>query len=541
MAEGKSLSQWVGEEIGRLDERVDSQSTPQLDGATVDRMYLSDGAGGIAGVVSGTNGVMVRDRSQPTPTPPVLEELNPVGVAEIRWDGRTMPTMPGFMTFPGSETRPTPSEGPPAPKGAGFGRVQTVHRLVEGGIDPDPEGPGAREGGAIGSYSGGTTSVSLAQPGTHAIWFYMIGPNNVERSAYSRPLIVEVEPLVDREEIQEWIDEKAEELEEYVHDFGNREGTGVPSESAPEGVVYYQRNAEGQVVGIWQSQGNGDWTGLPLNSEVLASVTTDKLVAGESLIDGVLIRDGSITLEQITVDGELVAEIAKIITVEADNIAANAIDGMTITGATLIGGRIATSQSGRRVELQDDAMTAYNSSNVVQARYSGDGIELRPPGGVLTPIGPHIFGTEVFTRATNQPWVTGTTIAEGSSSGWSTWLQNASSQLSFVIVSRAYVFDMSFMYIPGGGNMTEANASVLSDVQLAIVTEQSTRWTAIDRVFYTRGWWANTEYPLSYTAKVTIPSTFPNGTLVYPRFRFRSRAVNFGASVHSFIFKATPA
>lgn len=226
------------------------------------------------------------------------------------------------------------------PQGTAFGRVQTRHRKVEGGVVPDPNGPGWAEGGSITTFSGGSTLVALGEAGTHAIWFYMVGPNQRQFSAFSEPLFVEVEELVDSEEIQRQIDEKAAELEEVIHDYGNREGTNPPTEVAPAGVIYYQKDNQGRVLGIWQSQGNGDWVGLPLNSSVLTSVTTDKLVAGESLIDGVLIKDGAITLEKITVTEQLTAAVAQFLVVNADMIAANAIDGMRITGGTLVGGEI---------------------------------------------------------------------------------------------------------------------------------------------------------------------------------------------------------
>lgn len=531
-----------GERIGELEKKIEQLQHSTIDGALIERLLISDGQGGIRGVVGGASGLQIKDSTQPTPTTPILEEVSDLGVVEVRWDGfsaeldpeytqtfyfwdgepensislkqsddqlvarnfhknprgsgtvrwttgsgehdyheeylagqndgplegvreyhrvyvhEPAPSGSGGWSTSNDQTAVSPAEGmfvtysyfvrytgtlssvtyrprlyfyddsgelidfftsdadldhpngewvqatvtAPAPegtayvsmwhyfingdsaeagstvditaqhigigstveesleqvedffdgnleddtkrkdipKGSAFGRVQTRHRLIEGGVQPDPEGPDWREGGAIGSFHGGTTTVALGQPGTHAIWFYMAGPNGLEKSEFSQPLIVEVEPLVDRDEIQQWIDEKGEELEEYVHDFGNREGTTVPAEDAPEGVIYYQKDDQGRVIGIWQSRGAGDWVGLPLNSEVLVSVTTDKLVAGESLIDGVLIKDGAITLTQMTIDGELVAEIAKIITIEADNIAANAIDGMTITGGLLIGGEV---------------------------------------------------------------------------------------------------------------------------------------------------------------------------------------------------------
>lgn len=200
----------TGKRLGDLEREIDRLKRQTVDGAVVERVFVSDGEGGISGVIDGRYGIQVKDHAQPTPTKPVMEDHSELGVVEVRWDGNVLP---------GTGEKP---------RGSKFGRVQTRHRLIEGGVQPDPEGPNWREGGAIGSYHGGTTIVSLGQPGQHAIWFYMAGPNNLEKSDFSEPLIVDVEPLVDRDEIQEWIDDKATELEEYIHDFGNRGGEQPP-------------------------------------------------------------------------------------------------------------------------------------------------------------------------------------------------------------------------------------------------------------------------------------------------------------------------
>ena len=274
-------------------------------------------------------------------------------------------------------------------------------------------------------------------------------------------------------------------------------------------------------------------------------IRTKLLEAEEALIGGANIKDDEITVGKLTALDEILTEMLKVRKIDAGDIAAdaitagkiagNAIDGKTITGAT-----VRTSSSGKRVEMRNNAVTAYDSSNRIQARYSGDGIELRPPGGSLTEIGPHIFGSEVITRATNQPWVNATTIAEGGNSSWGTFLTNATNSVAFPMVSHRYVFDFTFMYMPGGGNMHESYAAVLSNIQIA--TSSSNAYTVMERVFHTRGWYSNTDYQLTYTTSATLPSSrFSIGDMIYPRFRFRSRSVNFGATVHSFIFKATPA
>jgi hypothetical protein len=257
---------------------------------------------------------------------PILESLTDVGVGSVRWNGQDHDG--NYTTIP-----------------VRFGSViPVVAKVAEDGSIPSPDSDDAYEGTRINSRGGGLATVAFGTPGSFAVWFYMLGNDQHTRSEYSEPLVVEVDALVDTEQIQDDIDSAKRELEETIEAHGNREGTEPPADEAPPGVVYYQKDSNDQVVGIWQARDDGSWIVLPLNSAVLANVTTDKLVAGEALIGGVLIGDNEIKLRNIEVTEELMAALLRVKKIEAGDIEANAIDGMTITGGVVKGGRIEGSE-----------------------------------------------------------------------------------------------------------------------------------------------------------------------------------------------------
>lgn len=293
-------------------------------------------------------------------------------------------------------------------------------------------------------------------------------------SGLSEIFEIEVAPLVDADEIDEAIEEAKTELEQAIDERGNREGTEPPTEPAHDGVIYYQRDTEnGPATAVWIYRDN-QWHGLPLTDAVLTSVTTDKLVAGESLIDGVLFKDGAVTLEKMTVTEEMMVALLAAKKIEAGDVAANAIDGMTITGATMqtmaeaqrgiklraaendlvayannntqsfrvdgntgqltargaefldgevIGGYVGTAKTGKRVYLEGDNLTARDANNNVSARFGPDGIQLTDPTGNLQDIGNHIYGGVTFSSYTGSKGASaplGTATAYGNYLG-ATW------------------------------------------------------------------------------------------------------------------------
>lgn len=170
------------------------------------------------------------------------------------------------------------------------------------------------------------------------VWENMSG----KLSPLSETVLADIPPLVNTEDIEEALEEAKTELEDTIQASGNREGVGDPVGSVPEGVVYYQRESEsGPVVAVWQYK-DGAWQGLPMTDAVLTSVTTDKLVAGESLIDGVLIKDGAITAQKVTVTAALTTALLQAKKIEAGEIAGNAFEGESFTGGTFTGSTFQT-------------------------------------------------------------------------------------------------------------------------------------------------------------------------------------------------------
>lgn len=259
---------------------------------------------------------------QPRPSMPILVELSDLGVAIVRWNGQDHDG--NYDTIP-----------------VRFGSVipKAVRLNMDGSV-PSPDSVDASEGAPIHSRGGGESTLALPGAGDYAIWFYMLGQDQNTTSEYSEALIVEVPELFDSARFRERLDDARTELENYVEQHGNREGTEPPTEAAHDGVVYYQRSSEGgPVVAVWQWRG-GMWHEMPMTDAVLTQVTTDKLVAGESLIDGVLIKEGGITVEHLTALDSIASALGEFLVVRADMIEANAIDGMTIDGGVITGGRV---------------------------------------------------------------------------------------------------------------------------------------------------------------------------------------------------------
>ncbi|MGQ7788210.1 hypothetical protein [Nesterenkonia sp. K-15-9-6] len=80
-----------------------------------------------------------------------------------------------------------------------------------------------------------------------------------------------------------------------------------------------------------------------LNELAAEVVNAIDITAETAFIRGELLVNGAVTAEKITVTEQLTAEIANFLEVNADHLAANAIDGMEITGATF---RTATNLAG---------------------------------------------------------------------------------------------------------------------------------------------------------------------------------------------------
>src|SRR5699024_6522290 len=68
----------------------------------------------------------------------------------------------------------------------------------------------------------------------------------------------------------------------------------------------------------------------------------------------------------------------------------------TVTGSNIIGGYVGTAESGKRVYLQGDSLTARDSSGRITSQFSPDGISLLDGAGNLQSIGSHIHGGVTF-------------------------------------------------------------------------------------------------------------------------------------------------
>jgi hypothetical protein len=70
-------------------------------------------------------------------------------------------------------------------------------------------------------------------------------------------------------------------------------GTGLPAGTAPQGSVWWQKDASNNIVGQWQQTAAGiasTWTSQPIKSEVIANLDVGKLSAGSAVIADAVIQ-----------------------------------------------------------------------------------------------------------------------------------------------------------------------------------------------------------------------------------------------------------
>lgn len=251
--------------------------------------------------------------------------------------------------------------GNPAPRDI---RTVQVHASLEEDFEPN-------NGTLVGStYDPSGVVIAGVQPGIwhlRIIWVTLSG----KWSIASPRVTVDVESLVDTEEIQGVIDDARNELYEAIEARGNRYGQGPPTGTAPEGVIYYRQNALGQTIEVWRSTGT-IWVRNPMTDGVFTSISTDKFVAGSSLIGGNLLQDGSITTEKLRVTSSLWAELGQFVTVEAGMIRSNAFVGQSFTGGTFTGSQFQShSAFNRGVKLTESGLQAWTSSGSLSTRLDG--------------------------------------------------------------------------------------------------------------------------------------------------------------------------
>lgn len=316
-----------------------------------------------------------------------------------------------------------------------------------------------------------------------------------------------------------------------------------------------------------------------IDEGVIAKLWSDVVVANmvtaeEAFIGGALIKDNTIDVEKINVTEELTAAIGQFLTVKADMLEANAIDGMTITGSTLqtmseeqrgiklraaqndivaydqdsqqsfhvdgttgqltardgeiIGGYIGTDDTGERVYMQGNTLTARDESNNITARLGPSGLSLRDQGGNLQDIGNHIYGAEQFTAATGLN--RGATVNSHSNyNTWGSWVTSTLSQES-VITSNRYRVDVTFIidgYARAASTQTVVQFMVQPNNLAGKLVEP--RMNLFDRSIYTGDPLFAVPRSFTLTGTVTLNEAWPVGTPY--RVRYAARTQNFDGTV----------
>lgn len=135
-----------------------------------------------------------------------------------------------------------------------------------------------------------------------------------------------------------------------------------------------------------------DWVQVELSHSVISSVDIGALTAGSAAIKEAVVQKlfaevvvaktavadefigenailtGAITAPKITASEELWAKIGEFVKIRAEQIKADAIDGMVVTGPT-----IRTAASGARVQLDAGGLSVYDSLDDWQVRLTPDG------------------------------------------------------------------------------------------------------------------------------------------------------------------------
>lgn len=402
-----------------------------------------------------------------------------------------------------------------------------------------------------------------------------------QTSEPSEAVTVDVEPLVDTGDIDAVLAAAEARVDEVRASLEAARGTEPPTAPDTEGRVYWQVDSQGQPVAAYRHT-DGAWTPIPLDEAVYLRVTTDQLVAGMALIGGTLIEPGAVTADHITATEELTAKVAQFLKVKAGMIEANAFEGQTftggtftgttfqtnavpqrgvkmdsqgfraytptgtqtfnvdpasgqvtangmdvrggaVTGANVVGGYVGTANTGRRVFLQGDALTAKNASEQTTAFFTPDGIGLIRPGSQeVSAIGPHIFGTDVITASTD----TNTDIPVPSGTGtWSEW-RIATPSATFQVVSRRYALDYGFTIRP---DVILANANARLQFRADIADENGVlQGLLLGRAFHMQDVTTRAPHNFYLSTMVNIPSSMPNGTTARLSYGFRIRGINGG-------------
>lgn len=326
-----------------------------------------------------------------------------------------------------------------------------------------------------------------------------------------------------------------------------------------------------------------------IDEGVIAKLWSDVVVANmvtaeEAFIGGALIKDNTIDVEKINVTEELTAAIGQFLTVKADMLEANAIDGMTITGSTMqtmpeeqrgiklraaqndlvaydqdgkqrvhidgttghitahngefrdgsvigssvIGGYVGTASTGKRVYMEGESLTARDANNDITAQLGPSGLALRDAGGTLQNIGNHIYGAEQFTAASGMN--RGVTVNSASSANtWGSWVYGYLSKSS-VITSNRYRVDVTFI-IDGYARAAGTQTAVRFMVQPTDLNEHlvDPRMNFFDRSIYTGDPLFAVPRSFTLTGTVTLNEAWPVGTPY--RVRYAARTQNFDGTV----------
>lgn len=301
--------------------------------------------------------------------------------AEYQWRVRALAqesgregewSAPVTMTMTQDTTPPPPPSAPIVTTGF---RIVTVEwdGLTEDGTDMPADFSRVRV------YLAGTEDMadavlagSLSYPGTWnsetmaadvPVWVTMTAVDRVgNESDPTGPVSVTPRALVSDEDIQDALDEVEGAIDAVR---GSRTYRAVPPDRDGQNAddVWYQI-VDGKTVGWWRWDGD-EWVEQGLDATFLPLVDIGTGTFGE--LDGVRIKAGSVVADTVIVPGSVggtLIEDGAVKTfhlaanaVEADTIAAGAIDGKIITGAT-----VRTAATGARVVLNANGLYAYNSS-----------------------------------------------------------------------------------------------------------------------------------------------------------------------------------
>lgn len=291
----------------------------------------------------------------------------------------------------------------------------------------------------------------------------------------------------------------------------NENGTQV-------GVTFTIAEVSAITAGVWQEL-VGDTPKCPsgasrlgvqfIKTSAWTGIITWSSPSVVAMVGGVLILDGEIEAPKIKASEDLSAKIGQFLKVTAEMLEATAVDGKTITGATIQ----TTSAPNQGIKLDTaDGFRAYDSGGNLGVQISPgikNGIAIRSPGGAMLPLSDAAFGTHVSAETASLSY----TVSSASSHAW-TRHGTDNLAVTFTAWGTKAVIDWSQQWGINRGTFNTSQAFVMNRVVVNNVPLQASNTGVIGAraSVYAASTSEDPALAQSYPAGSTVMNTTPGQT-----------------------------